>query len=53
MARLDNALRTVVSIVVPRDARRGGSDGGTTGLVARIIDGVRVSGPSWMRVKNN
>jgi len=39
MARLDNAAGWVVSVVVPRDVRRGGSHGGTTGLMARIADG--------------
>ena len=45
--------RRAYFVRVPSDRRRGGSNGGTTGLVARIADGLSVNRPSLMRkVKN-
>ena len=46
---LDSKTTLGVFVHVPRDRRRGGSNGGTTGLVARIADGLSVIRPSLMR----
>jgi hypothetical protein len=32
-----------VSVLVPREAKRGGSNGATTGLMRRILDGLILS----------
>jgi hypothetical protein len=48
---LDGETGSGVSVVVPRDVRRGGSHGTTTGLVARIVDGLSVDRLSLMREK--